>query len=228
MTHSACAWYRLRKYRRDRNNRWTLTSESDSNHVPFALDDGSGGQVVIDPAGATFRVRTQQTGYPDESTLIGAAADGGPDEKWVEDLIFEGTSLYVLGYARPAREAGASLRARTIAALRRVKLDPRAQRRYDTDGDGRLDADEWQVARDEAERLAAAEHLAAGGQSGPGQVLIGKPPRGLPFLVAEAQSGAELARRYGWGGAVLLLLGAAATVAAVLQCLEHFGQVLGR
>jgi hypothetical protein len=221
MTQSACAWYRLRKYRRDSRNRWSLVSDLDSGHVPFLLDDGSG-QVVVDPAGATVKASTRQTGYPGENTLIGASVDGGPDEKWVEELIYEGTSLYVLGYARPARGVESGLRERTVEALRRLKLDPRARHRYDTDGDGRLDADEWQAARDDAERLAAAAQLNEPTALATGQSLIGKPPRGLPFLIAEAQSGAELSRRYGWGGAVLLVLGLAAAGTALLMFLDYY------
>ncbi len=221
MTQSACVWYRLRKYRRDRNNRWTLSSESNSMHVPFVLDDGSG-RVVINPAGATVKVKTEQTGYPGESALIGAAVEGGPDEKWVEELIFEGTTLYVLGYARPARGIGPGLRGRTAEVLRRLKLDAQARRRYDTNGDGRLDVDEWQVAREEAEQLAAVEQLNEKGLPNTDHVLLGKPPRGLPFLVAEGQTGTELAGRYGWLAIGLSFLGVAAFGLALKLSLEYF------
>lgn len=221
MTQGACVWYRLRKYRRDSNNRWQLTSQSDSSHVPFILDDGSG-RVVVDPAGATIKVRTEQTGYPGESALIGAAVEGGPDEKWVEELIYEGTSLYVLGYARPARGTGPGLRERTVEVLRRLKLDPQALRRYDSDGDGRLDADEWQAARDDAEQLAAAEQLDARNRPAVDHVVLDKPPGGLPFLIAEGQTGAELAGRYGWAGAVLLAVAAAAFGLSLKLALNFF------
>jgi hypothetical protein len=221
MTQSACVWYRLRKYRRDHRNNWRLTSESDSTHVPFVLDDGSG-QVVVNPAGATIKVKTEQTGYPGESTLIGAAVEGGPDEKWVEELIYEGTTLYVLGYARPARGLGPGLRQRTVEALRRLKLDPQALRRYDTNGDGRLDADEWQAARDDVEQLAAAEQLHAQHRPAVDHVLLGKPPRGMPFLIAEGQTGTELAGRYGWIGVVLLVLALAAFGLGLKLSLEFF------
>jgi hypothetical protein len=221
MTQGACVWYRLRKYRRDQNNRWTQTSESDSNHVPFVLDDGSG-QVVVDPAGATIKVKTVQTGYPGESTLIGSVADGGPDEKWVEELIYEGTTLYVLGFARPSRGGRPSLRELTVAMVRRLKLDPQALRRYDVNGDGRLDSDEWQGARDDAERLAAAEQLNVPATPATACALLEKPPRGLPYLIAEGQSGTELAGRYGWIGAVLMVLGVTAFGLALKLSLEFF------
>ena len=221
MTQGACVWYRLRKYRRDNRNNWALTSESDSSHVPFVLDDGSG-RVVVDPAGAKVKARTAETGYPGESTLIGSSLDGGPDEKWVEELIYEGTTLYVLGYARPARGVRPGLRERTAAALRRLKLDPRALRRYDSNGDGRIDAEEWQAARADAERLAAAEELSEVRMPAVDHALLGRPPRGMPFLIAEGQTGAELAGRYGWGGALLLALAAAAFGLALKFFLEFF------
>ncbi|MCM2264805.1 MAG: E3 ubiquitin ligase family protein, partial [Desulfuromonadales bacterium] len=224
MTQGACVWYRLRKYRRDNRNNWMLASQSDSNHVPFVLDDGSG-RVVVDPAGATIKVKTEQTGFPGESTLIGAAVDGGPDEKWIEELIYEGTSLYVLGYARPVRGVGPGLRERTVEALRRLKLDPRALHRYDANRDGRLDADEWQAAREDAERLAAAEQLRVREVPSADHALLGKPPRGLPFLIAEGQTGTELAGRYGWLGVVLLVLGVAAFGFALKLSLEFFGLI---
>jgi hypothetical protein len=177
--------------------------------------------VVVDPAGATIKVKTEQIGYPGESSLIGAAVEGGPDEKWIEELIYEGTTLYVLGHASPAHGVRPGLRERTVETLRRLKLDPQAQRRYDTNGDGRLDADEWQAARTDAEQMAAAAQLAETGRAAD-HVLLGKPPRGLPFLIAEGQTGAELAGRYGWGGAVLLVLGVAAAGVALMLFVEFY------
>jgi hypothetical protein len=147
--------------------------------------------------------------------------EGGADEKWVEESICEGTTLYVLGFARPLGGTFPGVQERTVAALRRLKLDPQALRRYDANGDGRLDAVEWQAARDDAAQLAAAEQLAEGGVS-PAAVVLGKSPRGLPFLIAEARCEQELVRRYGWAGALLLVLGVAATAAAVGLFLEFF------
>lgn len=219
MTQSACVWYRIRKYQREEKNVWMLRSQSDSNHVPFILDDGSS-QVVVDPAGATIKAKTQEISYPGTNKCQISSA--GPDEKWVEELIYEGTTLYVLGYARPAREVGPGLRGRTTEMLRRLKLDPHARRRYDTNGDSRLDADEWQAARADAERLAAAEHLEEQRRPAVDNVLLGKPPRGLPFLIAEGQADGELAGRYGWFAAALLALGVAAFLLTLKLALAYF------
>jgi hypothetical protein len=105
--------------------------------------------------------------------------------------------------------------------LRRLKLDPQSLRRYDTNGDGRLDADEWQTARIDAEQLAAAEQL--GEATVPAEaVVLGRPPRGLPFLLAETSSEQVLVSKYLWGGAALLLLGVTAAGTALVFALEFF------
>ena len=92
MTQSACVFYRLRKYRRDKNNKWKLVKEVDSSHVPFQVDDGTG-RVTVDPAGASVKAKIQQAGYPGQSPSTFTAFDSAydEDEKWIEDVIYEGT-----------------------------------------------------------------------------------------------------------------------------------------
>lgn len=224
MTQSACAWYRLRKYRKDNKNHWKLVKELNSNHVPFQLDDGTG-RVVVDPAGAAVRAKAQHSGYPGQSPLTFTAFGSrySDDEKWVEDIIYEGTSLYVLGFAQPLRVEKMSLRERTLARLRQLKLDPQALRRYDADGDGRIDAAEWEAARTDAERDALQDILEEQGvrKRQEDYVVITRPPqRSLPFIVAETVSEAHLSSKYGWLSLLLLLGGGAAAVLAFYQFLQ--------
>jgi len=53
-------------------------------------------------------------------------------------------------------------------------------------------------------------------------VELGKPPRGLPFLIAEGEGETALAGRYGWTGAVLLVLGITIFGLALKLFLEFF------
>lgn len=211
MTQMACVWYRLQRYRRDRSG-WCLKNTVSSGAVPFILDDGTG-QVTVDPQGAVMRPRTRQEGYGEGGgSLFESSGFSGPDEKWVEEVIFEGSSVYVLGFARPAVR-GSSLRERTAEALRHLKGDPEAMRRIDADGDGRISPAEWDAARAEVEAqsvratLAHPERKDAGGEA-----VIGK-GRGLPFIIAEAESPLRVAR--GYGVAVPLLLGGGFLLAAL-------------
>lgn len=224
MTQSPCAWYRLRKYRKDQKDRWKLVREIDSNHVSFQIDDGTG-RVTVAPSGAAIRAQAQHSGYPGQSPLTFTAfgSSFGEDEKWVEDVIYEGTSLYVLGYAQPLREEKDGLRERTMAKLRQLKLDPQTLHRYDANGDGRIDELEWESARSDAEQEALKEHLGAQGERKRQEdhVVIGDPrQRSLPFIIAETVSEAALASKYGWYSLALLLAGSAAAVLALYQFLQ--------
>lgn len=224
MTQAACAWYRLRRFRKDKNDRWKLVQEIDSSHVPFLLDDGSG-RVTVSPAGASIKAKTRQTGYPGQSSFSFNAfgSSFGEDEKWVEDLIYEGTSIYVLGYAQPLREEAMSLRQRTMLRLRQLKLDPQAMRRYDANGDGQIDPLEWEAARNDAEQEALKDHLAErpGRKRQEEHAIIARPPqRSLPFIIAEAESEAHLSRKYGWISLPLLIAAVASLVLAIYKFLQ--------
>ena len=224
MTQAACVWYRLRKYCQDSNKNWKLVKEIDSSHVPFQIDDGTG-RVVVDPAGASVKGKVQQTGYPGQSPLTFTAFGSGyaEDERWVEDLIYEGTSLYVLGFAQPLHKERMTLRDRTLVKLRQLKLDPVAMHRYDADGDGQIDEVEWETARSEAEQEALREHLAVGhnGKRQEEHVVIARGPRCLPFIVTETVSEDHLRRKYGLLSIPLLIAGVAATVLAIYKFLQY-------
>jgi hypothetical protein len=224
MTQAACVWYRLRKYCQDSNKNWKLVKEIDSSHVPFQIDDGTG-RVVVDPAGASVKGKVQQTGYPGQSPLTFTAFGSGyaEDERWVEDLIYEGTSLYVLGFAQPLHKERMTLRDRTLVKLRQLKLDPVAMHRYDADGDGQIDEVEWETARSKAEQEALREHLAVGhnGKRQEEHVVIARGPRCLPFIVTETVSEDHLRRKYGLLSIPLLIAGVAATVLAIYKFLQY-------
>jgi hypothetical protein len=226
MTQSACVYYRLRKYRRQEKNKWRLVKDVDSSHVAFQIDDGTG-QVVVDPQGASVKAKTRQTGFPGQSPLTFTAFDSADEnEKWVEEIIYEGTTLYVLGFARPLRAERQSLRERSVEKLRELKLDRRALHRYDTDGDGQISEDEWQVARSDAEQAALKEHLAEGSgrKRQEEHVVIARPSqRGMPFVIAEAASEAHLIRNYGLISIPLLVAGLAVAGFALFKLLEFIG-----
>ncbi|MBE0599638.1 MAG: hypothetical protein IH614_20550, partial [Desulfuromonadales bacterium] len=221
MTHLACVWYRLRRYRRHRQG-WRLTSSS-SGAVPFFLDDGTG-RVQIDPRRATIRPRHRQEGYGHGGIFLSAGV-GSQDEKWVEEVIAEGTYLYVLGFARARRPLAPSLAERTRERLRRLKGDPAALRQFDSDGDGRISAEEWEAARIGMEQAALGDQLseALTPRRQEEQVVIGRPGgRLLPFIIAETASEAHLAGRYGIAAAVLLAAGLLAAGLAASLILNRY------
>jgi hypothetical protein len=213
MTQMACVWYRLFRYRRDRKG-WRLKSVMTSGSVPFLLDDGTG-RVSIDPRGAMVRPRARQEGYgPGGTGSLALSSSSRADEKWVEEVIYEGISLYVLGNAHPVK-GHCSLRERTVAALRKLKGDPAAMRQYDLDGDGQICQKEWELARTDVEARVLAEGLHAQPQKRPAEAVIGK-HGAAPFIIAETESEARLARGYGWTACGLFTLGLLLAVTAAV------------
>lgn len=228
LSQMACVYYRLRKYRlEERNNQrhWRLVSDTDSGHVPFLLDDGTG-TVTVDPFEARVTAGHTQEGYPGAGgILFGTSFAGDHSEKWIETSIPDGTQLYVLGTAMPVREETATLRDRTTDKLRELKQDAARMRRFDVDGDGRISEEEWQAAREAMEHEALQERLSATQEPAPAwqrTVICRGPHRSHPFVIAQTESEAALLRRYRWFGWPFLAVSLACGAWAVWRLLETF------
>lgn len=222
MSHTPCVWYRLSKFRTEENGTRRSLGSSDSGPLPFFLDDGTG-RVLVLPEGANVRAQTHHEGPPSGGLLF-ATTPVDSDEHWVEEVIAEGTWLYLLGFARPLREAPASLKERLIERLRNLKQSGSLQR-FDTDGDGKICEEEWAAARQKVEHELLAESLA--GEQLPRQngahAAIGRPPhRGLPFIIAGAASELQIAGRYGLRAILLLAVALGLGVWAVSAWLEQY------
>lgn len=223
ISQQPCAYYRLKKFqRKPPKNQWQLTQLTDSSSVPFLLEDESG-SIRIDPHGAHIRPATVHHGIPGQSGLLFeriSSANADADEKWQEEVIYEGSPLYVLGFARAAHDSTPGLRQRIAEKLQALKTDPQALRRYDRNGDGNIDNQEWDQARDEMEQLALHEKLHH--QPHRHRAEIGRPPlRGLPFVIAETTSQAHLTRSFGWRIPLLLSATLACLIWALLRA-SHF------
>ena len=227
MTHQPCVFYRLRKYQRDdESHPWQEYSSTDCGPIPFDLQDDTG-RLAIDPAGATIKTKHRQEGISTSASLVFSALGcSDTNDKWVEEIIPEGTFIYVTGFARAEERAGTSLRERTVAALRELKQNRHRMQRYDRDGDGRISEDEWRNAREETEqqvlRQALDEKLEARPQQA--QVIIGRPERqSLPFIIAETESETHLTRNYAITSGALLILGLGLGIFALARLVHFFG-----
>ncbi|MDP2247950.1 MAG: hypothetical protein Q8J65_07430 [Nitrosomonadales bacterium] len=141
----SCIWYRFRVYERQNNNKWTEVSRGVSDSI-FGINDGSG-TCFIDP---------------DHAEVIGAdrrvAYQG--DHKSVEDLLF-GHSVYALGEFGTLGGASIPLNlkedvAALLAEWKRDKVS--LHQRFDLNGNGELDLQEWELARKAAIREIEKQH----------------------------------------------------------------------
>ncbi|MEA3465460.1 MAG: GIDE domain-containing protein [Thermodesulfobacteriota bacterium] len=219
-----CVYYCLKRYRRtNRDKQWKLSQVTTSGTVPFLLEDDSG-QISIDPQGAKLSPKTSIEGFPGQSNILFTSnSEANPYEKWKEEVFHEGCTLYVMGFARVLDKGRGNMRQNVAKKLRDLKTDRNKLMRYDQDGDGNIDAAEWDQARSDMEQQVLHEKLHRGQQRSNQQLVIGAPPqKGLPFIIAETASEAHLTRNYSWYVPPLLITGVATFIWALVRGGTYF------
>lgn len=219
MSQQPCVYYCLKKYRRaNRDKQWQLSRITTSGTVPFIIEDDTG-TVQIDPQGAKLMPKTIHEGSPGQSNILFSSShDDDSNEKWKEEVIHEGSTLYIMGFARTTKNGDNTLRQQVANKLRDLKTDNDKMMAYDKNGDGTLDSAEWDRARNDMEQQALQEKLQQTTQRSNQHLTIGAPPqKGLPFIIAETASEAHLTRNYTWYIPPLLTLGAVAFVWTLIR-----------
>ena len=186
----ACIWFRYRIYTRDGSrDEWRLT-DSGTSSATFEIADGSG-SCRVDPDHA-------EVVAPEVRTTHAA------DEKRVEELLFGGCRIYVLGEFLTRSGAGQALSVREDvgALLAEWKRDPaELRRRFDRNQDGQVDLQEWEAARAEATKAVEQQHRELRNQSD--LHLMRAPRDGRLFLISPL-SPQQLRRRFLWWSAAHL------------------------
>ncbi len=221
MSHTPCVYYRLTRYRKDKNDRWRVISVTGSENVSFFVEDGTG-RVEVNPAGGRIRAGTRQEGFPGQVGLTRFASDRS--EKWREDTIVEGTLLYVLGFASTRQEQGETLREQVQRVLRDLKSDPQRLKKFDLDGDGKICVDEWDTARAQVEKEVLHERISQRNQRRRRQeehIVIGR-QKGRPLIIAETHSETHLTGQYRNIAIGLLVLSAALTGVSIYLLINYW------
>lgn len=187
-TKTPCVYYQCRYYKYQRTgdrSGWALTRSVSSGKIPFYIEDDTG-RVLIKPKGAVFNVPLTTQSFRGSYVPSLSLQLHDPNTKVIEKMIPAGSRLYVLGSAHIEKH-GRKFKDILSDKLRTLKQSPETLAEYDINGDGRIDMDEWESARGDAERMVYAESLANGaGQSE--SVVIEKPRFGmLPFIIADSE-----------------------------------------
>jgi type II secretory pathway pseudopilin PulG len=178
-----CVWYRYRVYERDSDNDWCEV-ERGSSTATFELSDGSGACRVD----------------PEHAELLGAHSREiiHDREKQVEEMLLRGSLIYVLGEFRTLGSTDTALSASAdVSALLGDWKKDRAElmRRFDADGNGEIDMQEWEVARRQAIQTVEQQHHEMRHTSE--LSVVRAPTDGRMFLISTLPPH-KLRRRYLW------------------------------
>lgn len=167
----ACIWYRFRLYSRDNAKREWREIDSGTSSSTFEISDPSG-VCSVDPDHAEVVGAQVRTSYP------------GAD-KLVEECLFGGSDIYVLGEFSTLGGSGSTLNTRedVSALLTQWKQDRvDLHQRFDLDRNGTVDLQEWELARQLATRTVEREHRSIRQQAG--VHLLRAPEDGRLFLIS--------------------------------------------
>lgn len=167
----ACIWYRYRLYSKDNAKREWRQIDSGTSSSTFDISDPTG-VCTVDPDHAEVVGAEVRTSYP-----------GG--DKLVEECLFGGSTIYVLGDFSTVGGSSSALNVRedVSALLARWKQDrANLHQRFDLDRNGTLNLQEWELARQLATRTVEREHRDIRQQ--PGLHLLRAPDGGRLFLIS--------------------------------------------
>ena len=231
-----CVYYRIKKYRRkrfrsnrrlisgDSQSQWALVSITSSSNVPFLLDDGTGTIEVV-PDRAELKIRTSHSGSGTMAQLpFNTSEMRDSNERWEEEVIPQGSHVYILGFARTRNEIPAH-QDQLRQALVELKQDKERLQQFDSDDDGHIDASEWDQARRATAREVAHDQLRQTDSSHSSlHASISRPPRGdYPYLIAETESELHLTQKLTYYSGIILAAGFSLALWGVYAA----GQTLG-
>lgn len=179
-----CLWSKY-KVERKNGDKWEVVEEGRSDDT-FLLDDGSG-QCVIDPEGAEIITRHHTTW-----------TDG--EYRNTEWLLIPGDTLYAIGDFVSIGGANTELDLRKDVGqlLAEWKQDQgRLLARFDKDGNGEIDPQEWEQVRREAVSQIQVEHREIRLQDA--IPMLRKPKDGRLYLLANLSEEALTRKYFLWG-----------------------------
>lgn len=195
-----CVWFRCITYRRTHDHKWQEIERHTSDAM-FEITDDTG-RCMVDPEHAevlTTHRRTWQEG----------------DYKFVEYQLFPLDRIYALGEFATIGGANATLdfKGDVQVLLAEWKKDQAGLlERFDLDGNGEVDLQEWQLARNAARREVEKQHRELRLQSG--VHVMRRPASGQLYLLSNL-SPHQLHRRYAlwsWFHLAMFLGGVAGAV----------------
>lgn len=207
LSGSRCLWYRFKIEKRTRSakgRRGWRTLHSGTSDTPFLLLDDTD-RCLIDPRGAEVTCSRKRIWYGDREWPADGPRASKPATlldmtlaarryRYTEELLQEG-NVYALGWFKTVTGAQHSLNGRVRELLRTWKSDQAdLLTRFDRNGDGHVDAQEWERARDAALQQVLQEQLDHRAEA-PLHTLSAPDDERYPYLLSD-HAPVNLAQRY--------------------------------
>ena len=207
LSRQYCVWwsYTIRRYD-THDRRWQLIESATSDSLFELVDDT--GTCIVDPQGAQVTPGLSRR-WRGESRLPGLVPQKSP---WIsfgryaysEQMIRSGEPVYAIGQFRTQTAIMGMDEARDASQLlSEWKRDQRELlQRFDVNGDGRVDLQEWETARREALQQVRRQQFEE--SLHPDIHVLCRPRDRRPFILSTG-SQQQLVRRYRFGAALSLL-----------------------
>jgi hypothetical protein len=218
LTTKPCTWYRYKVEKLgEKHSRVVESGVSDELFVLV----GDTGRCVIDPEGATVISRHKEvwyeSGYPSRRTgrrhgtgMLGMLFSGGR-YRYTEERMHPGETLYALGWFHSVGGGNESFNtdAEVRELLKQWKQNKAALlKHFDANGDGEIDAEEWETVRKAAYAKVRREQVER--STAPPTHMMIKPPHDKHPYLLSVHPQHELLKRYRWmaGGSLAWFFGA--------------------
>ncbi len=216
----ACLWfrYKIERYeRRGKNSSWR-TLENRSSERPFLIKDGTGNCFIYPERAevSTFRKTCWHGSERYPTSMTDSHSLFGRRYRYTEEILCSDDLLYAIGLFQTRHPPSDQQRSnkRMSEILNDWKQDyDRLVERFDRNGDGEIDLEEWDLARQEALRAAERETQKAG-PTEPVNTLSYSPSRQQPYIIATSEP-ESLSKRFRYYSAGLLAVSAIAAAAFV-------------
>lgn len=198
---SDCVLYKylIEEYRSNRKSgRWVRIASGDSFVSPFRLNDGTG-RIMVFPKGAElimpldyeFRTGGGRTppvpvmGFMEQKGIRYKSWLGERTLRFREWFIAPGETVYVLGSAKKDDNYSSQYKKELIRRLEEMKGDAAKMKEADTDKDGAVSIEEWDVLVANTEQELLAEAVKSSSFENPADVAIGSSDGENAFIISD-------------------------------------------
>lgn len=243
LVKAKCVLYKftVEEYRKSgKSGHWVTIASGDSFASPFWVDDGTGKMMVF-PKGAEMlwprdyyfqngfgkQVPAELINFLEGRGISWSSWFGQKQLRFSEWHILDGQMAYVLGSAqKPDENFADSRKKELLKRLDELKGSPERMKVVDTNKDGNISMEEWDVAVEKVEQEVVTQAIKNSSVNDPLDVFIAKGKHEKIFIISD-QSEREVIQKLSWETVLSIFGGAALSLATLAYLLFRLKMVLG-